>query len=237
MMNYWLGWISFRQPENQSSRRSSFACCRAPRTDLSPEDRESLGKSLFSDFISSRNVNEAIAAAQELLVPGYGRILVTIGIEKAFDALNAEEQNAITRLIIDLAAGGTLAAGDVRSAIDDMVPELEDLALDVPTAPRVLGLVLGGCAEKGVFGLDVMAAQVGTVEGAEPRRALVAAALLAIKESAGAERMAELVKAGEVDVQKLLQHDAGFEGHLPDASEFAKEQGIAEVMWGSVVDI
>jgi hypothetical protein len=51
---------------------------RAPRTDLSPEERESLGKSLFSDYISSPNVDEAVGTAQELEAPGFMPKLVQV---------------------------------------------------------------------------------------------------------------------------------------------------------------
>jgi len=204
---------------------------RAPRTDLSDDERVSLGKSLFTDFMSSGDVAEAVAAAQELVVPGFGRSLVRIGIEKAFDALNEIEQSAIVGLIITLAAAeSAVTPADVRAAVEEFCGPLEDISLDIPSAPRVLGRILGLMASRDLMGLDVVAAQAGNIEGAEPRRGFVAAALLAVKGAAGEPRMLELVKDGQVDVPKLFEHDAKFEGHLSGAQEFAKEQGLSAVM-------
>lgn len=204
---------------------------RAPRTDLSDDERVSLGKSLFTDFMSSGDVAEAVAAAQELVVPGFGRSLVRIGIEKAFDALNEIEQSAIVGLIITLAAAeSAVTPADVRAAVEEFCGPLEDISLDIPSAPRVLGRILGLMASRDLMGLDVVAAQAGNIEGAEPRRGFVAAALLAVKGAAGEPRMLELVKDGQVDVPKLFEHDAEFEGHLSGAQEFAKEQGLSAVM-------
>ena len=51
---------------------------RAPRTDLTPEERESLGKSLFTDYLSSPDLDEAVGTAQELEAPGFMSKLVQV---------------------------------------------------------------------------------------------------------------------------------------------------------------
>ncbi len=63
---------------------------RTPNTNLSEDDRESLAKSIFSDFLASRradnDLEEASGASEELAVPGFMPKLLTIGLEKAFGA-------------------------------------------------------------------------------------------------------------------------------------------------------
>jgi hypothetical protein len=203
---------------------------RAPRTDLTPEARESLGKSLFSDFLASRDLAEAVGTAQELAAPGFGRVLVRLGVEKAFDSLDEAEQTALADLVVELAAAQALADKDVRDAVGAFVAELGDIALDVPAAPRVLGRVLGCAAAAGLLGLDVLAAQAGCVEDAEPRRALVAAALHAARDAGGEDKLAELARAAELDLTKLLTHDPEFEAHLPSAAAFAEAQGLSALL-------
>ena len=51
---------------------------RAP-LDITPEHRESLAQSLFSDYLSTSNFQEALSAAQELAVPGFMRKLAEVG--------------------------------------------------------------------------------------------------------------------------------------------------------------
>ena len=86
-------------------------CCRAPRTDLTPEQRESLGKSLFSDFLSSPSVDEAVGTAQELEAPGFLPKLVQLGLEKVFEVQTAREQGVLVDLLCALAARGVLGGG------------------------------------------------------------------------------------------------------------------------------
>ena len=59
---------------------------RAPRTDLSPEERESLGKSLFSDYLCSPDLEEAVGTAQELEAPGFMPKLVQVGVVRGCGA-------------------------------------------------------------------------------------------------------------------------------------------------------
>ena len=54
-------------------------------------------------------------------------------------------------------------------------------SLDAPSAPRLLGRLLGSAAASGMLGLDFVAKAGQSVESAEPRRNFVAAALLAVK--------------------------------------------------------
>lgn len=185
---------------------------------------------MYSDYLSSRNINEATAAAQELLVPGFGPVLVKIGMTKAFDAVNSAEQDVIAGLIVDLASRECLNPRDIQSATEEFAPNLEDISLDVPSAPRVIGIMLGGCVDKGLLGIDVVAAQAGLIEGAEARRNLFSAALKAVRDASGEDKMISLVKNGEVDVLTLLQHDAEFEPHLPDAAAYVRDEGLSSLL-------
>jgi hypothetical protein len=46
---------------------------------LSDDERQSLGKSLFSDYLSSPDLDEAVGTAQELEAPGFQHKLVQVG--------------------------------------------------------------------------------------------------------------------------------------------------------------
>lgn len=180
--------------------------------------------------MSSRNINEAVAAAQELLIPGFAPSLVRIGIDKAFDSADSGEQNAIAGLIVDLTSRGCFNSEDVSAATEEFIPDLEDISLDVPAAPRVLGLIIGGCADKGVFGLDILANKLPNIEGAEPRRNVLISALKNIKDVSGEDKMVALAKQGGLDVLKLCEHDVEFEPHLSDAKSFIQEEGLAALI-------
>jgi translation initiation factor 4G len=175
-------------------------------------------------------VDEALAAAQELVVPGFGRILMAIGLDKAFNALLETERNYIVDVVLALVARGAVAPNELRSAVEECTAELEDLALDVPAAPRVLGKVMGLAAVHGLLGLDVVAGHAGAVESAEPRRAYVAEALQTVKAVKGEDGLVEAVKSSGINVEKLLESDPEFEAHLPAADAYAAEMGLSSVM-------
>ena len=201
---------------------------RAARTELSPEERESLAKSLFSDFLSSNDLDEALGTAQELVIPGFGRTLVRIGLEKAFDSLVDAEQVAIGSLIVDLAVRKAISGKDIRFAVDEFTCVLADLSLDVPAAPKILGRVMGLSAAEGLLPLDVTSAMLGVVEDTEPRRAFIVATLLAFQESKGDDAVIAALQAVEMNVLDILEHDTEFEAHLQPAKTFAEEQGISK---------
>ncbi|PRW56412.1 eukaryotic initiation factor [Chlorella sorokiniana] len=203
---------------------------RAPRTDLSPEERESLGKSLFTDYLSSPDLDEAVGTAQELEAPGFMPKLVQLGLEKAFDAVTERDQSAVVELLSALAARGVLGADDLKEGTAVLVEGLEDWALDVPAAPKLLGRLLGSAAASGLLGLDWVTKAAKHVESAEPRRAYVAAALHAVHEAGGDDALRAAVADARLDLPALLQSDPEFnDPDMPPADEFLRQQGLGAV--------
>lgn len=186
----------------------------------------SLGKSLFTDYLSSNDVNEAIAAAQELVIPGFGKTLVDIGIKRAFDSLNATEQDQICEILSELGSRKILSGDDISSTVSRHCTILEDTMLDIPLAPRVLGTLMGNAIVKNVVDIALLGEQASSVEGAEPRRLLTATALNVIKAVKGEELMVSLVKEASMNIPKLLERDEEMESYLPTLKEFAAEQGL-----------
>jgi translation initiation factor 4G len=140
------------------------------------------------------------------------------------------EQIAIADVIVELAVREAIEAKEIRKAVEDFTSELEDIALDVPAAPKILGRVMGCAAARGLLGLDIASAQAMTVEAAEPRRAFVVGALNAFKELNGEEKLKSAVKESELDVAQLLEHDPEFEAHLDNTKKFAEDNQLAGLL-------
>lgn len=181
---------------------------------------------MYSDYISSKNIEEAVASAQELAIPEFKPTLIRLGLEKAFDALETGDRDAIMGLIVSLCKKEVYSGKDIREAVDGYAAQLEDLALDVPAAPRVLGGVLGMSVAAGLMDLNGVKEPVEGVESAEPRRAFVASALHAVKEAQGVDGLKAAVKASGINVLLLFENDPEFEDHLPSARKFAEEEGL-----------
>ena len=193
---------------------------------MSDEDRLSLGKSLFTDFLSSDNVSEAVSAAQELVVPGFGFILADTGINRAYETLSIAEQAKISSLLVELVAHGAISIDDLVNAVAQQAKILDDTMLDVPSAPKILGEIMGGSIAKKLTSIDNLLEQAQGIEGAEARRGLIVGALTQIRSLNGENDMIETVKSGNVNMAAICQRDDEIESYLPDTTEFLRESGL-----------
>lgn len=185
---------------------------------------------MFTDYLSSKDLNEAIAAAQELAIPGFGKVLVDLGINRAYDSLNSVEQDHICDLVVELIAKGVFSADDLMAAVGEHAAILEDLMLDIPAAPKVLGRMMGLAISKHLCNVADVDKQASSIEAAEPRRGLIAAALVTIKDAMGENEMVDMVKKSGMDVQKQFERDEEIESYLPTLKEFAKDQGLEALL-------
>lgn len=188
-----------------------------------------MARSIFTDYLSSPSIDEAVGAAQELEAPGFAPHLVQIGLEKAFDVVGDGEQTLIIDLLSALASRGVLNGEDVRDGVGALTETLEDIALDIPSAPRLLGHLLGSVAAGGLVSLGEVGRQASSIESAEPRRAFVAAALKAVQETSGSAKLTQLCKDSALDGNALLAADPEFDPDLPDVATFLKQQGLQAV--------
>jgi hypothetical protein len=203
---------------------SHFPCSplnRRTPLDVTPERRESLAQSIFTDWLADSNFKEALAAAQDLAVPGFMRRLVEIGLQRAYDARTEQEWRSVVDLLLRLAAEGQVEGADLEAALGALGPRLEDDAMDFRFAPAVLGRLAGAGAAQGALELGALSAALGGVEGAEPRRAAVVAALTAFRDASegGAAALADAVAAAGLDLASLLASDPEFDGELPPPAE------------------
>jgi len=226
----------------------------APAKAYTPDQRASLAKSVFSDFLASRDAAEAASAAAELLAgapPAFGADLVRAGVARMFDEPDPASGAAVGALVAALAAGGLpglppaaapLAAAhpaSLREGLAKAVGGLEDLALDVPKAPSLLGGLLGAALGAGLgpggpptpaLSLADLSDLVSPIESAEPRRALVAAALQAAASAlGGVDKLAAAAAASGWSAGPALAFDEEFDGEMPSAAEFLEGAGLGAV--------
>lgn len=197
---------------------------------MSDEDRESLSKSLYTDYLSSNDVEEAVSAAQELVIPGFGPTLVNLGIHRAYDLPSMSEQSKTASLVIELVSHNVISFDDVLGAVTKQTEILDDTMLDIPSAPKVLGEIMGTSVAKNLVSLPALISLAQGIEGAEARRGLVASALVKIKEISGQEEMTSMVHRDNIDVAGLFEKDPEIEAYLPDTNDFLKEQGLESLI-------
>lgn len=152
-----------------------------------------------------------------------------LGLEKAFDAVTERDQGAVVELLSGLAARGVLGADDLKEGTAPLVEGLEDWALDVPAAPRLLGRLLGTAAASGLLDLGWVTKAVDNVESGEPRRAYIAEVLRALQAAGGDDGLRAAVAEARLDLPALLHSDEDFDGPQPPADEYLRQQGLGAV--------
>lgn len=185
-----------------------------------------MAKSLFTDYLSSDNVLEAVSAAQELVVPGFGITLVDTGINRAYETPNLAEQSKISSLLVELVAHKAISPDDLEKAVGQQANILDDTMLDVPSAPKVLGEIMGSALAKKLTTMDKLLHQAQDIEGAEARRGLVVSALSQIRDLIGESDMIGMVRSGNVNMAAICRKDDEIESYLPDTAEFLSESGL-----------
>lgn len=105
----------------------------------------------------------APSEAQEALV-------VKAAIDLMFDCQKAADTHALVGLLIHLADSSCLSGEGVRAGVASVTAGLEDLALDVPMSPQVLGWLVGAALAAGVLAVGCLEGLLEAVESTDPKR-------------------------------------------------------------------
>ncbi|KIZ04763.1 Eukaryotic initiation factor iso-4F subunit p82-34 [Monoraphidium neglectum] len=202
---------------------------------LGPDDIESKSKSLFREFASVGDFSEAATCVRELRdapkaagVVDLSGVVVT-GLSEVFDATAEKQQAALAGLVVRLAAEGVVKGAELLKGLAHYTEGLEDLSLDIPKAPELLGRVVGAAAAKGALALSELPQLLSKCEGAEPKRKLAGAAFrAAAAEGGGDAKLAQLCAAAGIRAGEFLKADE-FDGDLPSVEDWLKSEGLSAV--------
>ena len=209
---------------------ASSAPAASTRGPLSDADRASLSKSLYSDYLATASLTDAEATAKELVEgapSSFPADLVATGIDRAFDEPKPEDAASVASLVGALVAGGAVPAGAFVEGIRRYTETIDDLALDVPKAPALLGAAIGAALAGGAIDGSALASLLEGVESVDAKRDVVASALAAVAKSDGGDA-AVAAAASAADLPALLQADPEFDPpDTPSVESFLKGKGLA----------
>ena len=194
------------------------------------EDAKKIAKSLLTEFFTVGDLSEAMlcvselgAAASQEVSSGFVEFAAMLALEGGKD----RDCAAIGRLLSSLAKptkplpgasapppAPLLADGTLTAGVLSLAEQLDDLALDFPTAPRVLGEWMGTfLADGAVTAFDVVSEACGKSYDGARRRAVLLAVLKALQ---GGEK-------GEGDVVAKLK-DSGAKGLVKVVTEEGQDE-------------
>lgn len=104
--------------------------------------------------------------------------------------------------------------------------QLEDLALDVPLSPQILGRTAAALAEAGALRFADVPGLVAAVEAVEPKRHFFRHLLSALAVSLGEPGAAAMVADSGARLVPLLEADAELDPNAPTVRDFVKSEGL-----------
>ena len=135
--------------------------------------------------------------------PKFHADVASLLVEKLLDSPKDREQDLLTKLVAALGAGSApaLAADVIAECVASNLGMLEDLAIDIPFAPKALGKLVGRLAAAGQLKLDTLPALLADVdEEGGLKKALGAAAAAVLKE----EKKEALLGACSAEAKSIL---------------------------------
>ncbi|KAH7428597.1 hypothetical protein KP509_09G008000 [Ceratopteris richardii] len=144
--------------------------------------------SLIKEFLSVVDFHEAQLCVEELSDKNFYPQFVQMCINALFTAKD-RERDQLGKLLIYLWSKKVLSTQDISSGIAMVVDELEDLAVDVPYAPKYVGSLLGKLIDSEVTGIDVLQSLLEKTENPRQKVVIYEASKTSIQEGSNAEKV------------------------------------------------
>lgn len=157
-------------------------------TALPPAALQKTMESLFEEFFSLGDCDEALLCVQDLSSPEFHPHLVQTGVTMAWESTDRGRELLI-KLLEFLWSKRVVSQGDLRVGIMMVAEQLEDLALDIPMAPKYLGDLIGKASLAGVAELGLLVDIIQRIEDPLLKRTVYDAALMTIKLGPHSERL------------------------------------------------
>lgn len=214
-------------PVPTRSATPAAATSSAPAVKLTPEKMEEKTKSMFKEYTSIFDVNEVALCIQELNAPEFMPKLVELGFSVMFDCIKEKEQVGLIDLLIKLAKEGTISKEHLCEGLKTQMDVLEDLRMDFPVAPKLLGNFLASALVEGILGMDALRDGCNANEdtSGESKRALAEECLKAIAAKGG--DMRKLATESGVKGSEFLAADPDLDPpDMPSVDKWLSQNGF-----------
>ena len=158
-------------------------------------------KSLLEEYFNIRDLKEAMLCVQELKCPEYHPEFVQQAISLAME-MSERHVELVEQLLEFLFAEKTLSDRDIRTGILFFAEMCDDIAIDIPLAPRLFGELIGKLSLKGAADFRLLKEIMEKVEDMQIRRTIFESALRIIKSSSAVE---EVLGAQSIDLVECEQ--------------------------------
>ncbi|GLC43129.1 Eukaryotic translation initiation factor 4 gamma 1 [Pleodorina starrii] len=201
----------------------------APGKPLSDEEVTRKAQNLYQEFTSTLDKAEAATCVRELGSQHLAKV-VEIGLDQIFNSLKDKEQDALLDLLLHLHEAGAITSENVVDALTTYTTQLEDLSMDVPKAPLLLGRFYGSCVSRNIASLDLLPQLMEGDASVEPKRRFSGAAFKVLRSAKGDQGLAKLCGEVGLTAGTFLAADPEFDRDEPAIEDWLKAEGLAGIV-------
>jgi len=199
---------------------------------LSEEDAEEEVKKMLQEYMSVADVKEGLLCVQEAEPrtpdPAAFRVtVVRLCVAHVLDASTEKAAGLVSKLLLHLAAEGGYSQEAVAEGLKEHTGALDDLAIDIPMAPKLLASIAGALLAAAAVPASFLADGCEGQEDAMYKREYVVAAIKALQADAKAPPVKKLLQDGGVVLTELLAGDPEFD---EPADKFLKGKGLGDLL-------
>lgn len=198
---------------------------------MDAEKVEEKTKSLVTEYMQVADLKEAVLCVKELVAgakdPDALGAMTKHMVAHVVDVSTEKARDLVAKLLAACVKQCGVDASVVKADMEAQIEQLEDIAIDVPMAPKLLGVMLAQLVVEGALEPSALGeATLKIDEGAVPtRRDFAAAALKELKRN-GKLGLKETVARSGLDVAAALTGDEKFDGPL---AAFLEKNGLKEL--------
>ena len=161
----------------------------ASTSDYTEEQVEQKIKSFIDEYATVGDVSEALLCVADLVArtpdgeATKGEIAKSL-VDYVVNVSTAKAAELVGELLAACNARGGFSTSTIEAAVGDVVAMMDDIAIDVPMAPKLMAKVVAAVVNANAVALDFITAAGGCVEDVSYRREFAGACLVELK-SAG----------------------------------------------------
>jgi len=195
------------------------------------EKVEEKTKSLITEYMQVCDLKEAVLCVKEIMAGAkdaecLAAMTATI-VAHVVEVSTEKATGLLTKLLVACVKECGVVSGAVQGDLDQQIEALEDIAIDVPMAPKLLGGMLAQLVIEGALDVTALGSSICKVdEGGMPTRRDFAVATLKELKAKGKMPLAKYVEQSGFDVKAALTGDEKMDGPL---GEFLEKSGLKEL--------
>lgn len=130
------------EPKKMLESRTNAAVQQQKNKKPSKEQLETMANALIEEYLTALDVDEALKCFADMKTPKYAMTLAQKAILVGLDRSTTDRRN-ICRLIAEFVGKNVLSGHKLLSTIeDDVLPMLDDLAIDIPLVREYIGVMM-----------------------------------------------------------------------------------------------